>query len=101
MRGHHHNRTRWAAFKARLNNEVGATMSEYAVMLAGIALTVVAGAAFLGIGVGGAFSVDGIFNRGALAFECKDDGWQTIINPTTGDYFTNQGACIQYVKTGK
>ena len=101
MRGRQHNRNRWAVLKARLNNEVGATISEYALMLAGVAFTVVAGAAFLGIGVGGAYSVDGIINRSALAFSCKEGDWQTTINPLTEEFFINQGQCIQYVQTGK
>lgn len=91
----------WTELKTRLANEAGATMTEYSIMLTGLALTVIAGLAFLGIGVGGSFSIDGIFNRGGLAFECKDDGWQDLINPTTGEPFVNQGQCIQYVKTGK
>lgn len=101
MRGRQHNRHRWEEFKARLTEQAGVTMTEYTVMLAGVALTVVAGAAFLGIGVGGAFSVDGIFNRGALVFECKDGDWATTISPVTGEYFINQGQCMQYVQTGK
>ena len=101
MRGRQHNRNRWAALKARLDEEVGATMTEYAMMLAGVALTVVAGAAFLGIGVGGAYSVDGIIDRGALAFSCKEGDWQTTISPVTNEFFINQGQCIQYVQTGK
>lgn len=101
MRALHHIERLWTAAKASIQSEAGATMTEYAVMIAGIALTVVAGLGFLGIGVGGAYSVDGILSRGALAFECKDGGWAGYKNPNTGDYFINQGQCMQYVNTGK
>jgi Flp pilus assembly pilin Flp len=100
MRGFNHIRRIWTAAKARIQDQVGASMLEYSIMLAGIAITVVAGLALLGIGVGGAYSVDGIFDRGALAFNCKDNGWMTEFR-ADGSGFNNQGDCMQYVNTGK
>lgn len=100
MRGFRHIGRIWTAAKARVQDQIGASMVEYSIMLAGIAITVVAGLALLGIGVGGAYSVDGIFDRGALAFECKDGDWEEA-KRADGTGFVNQGDCMQYVQTGK
>lgn len=100
MRGINHIQRLWTAAKARVQDQVGASMVEYSIMLAGIALTVVAGLSLLGIGVGGAYSVDGVFDRGSLAFNCKDGGWEYETRADGSD-FKNQGDCMQYVNTGK
>jgi Flp pilus assembly pilin Flp len=103
MRGFNHILRLWTAAMARVQDQIGASMVEYSIMLAGIAITVVAGLALLGIGIGGAYSVDGILDRGGLAFQCKDGGWASILHPGTDpeEYFKNQGDCMQYVQTGK
>ena len=101
MRGLKHIQRLRTGATAWAHDQAGASMAEYAIMLAGIALTVVAGLSLLGLGVGGAYSVDGIFNRGALAFNCKDGGWMAWDHPGTGEPFKNQGDCMQYVQTGK
>jgi choice-of-anchor C domain-containing protein len=35
----------------------------------------------------------------ATGANCKDDGWKTMVNPSTGIAFRNQGACVSYFAT--
>lgn len=104
MRGLKHSGQHWAAAKARIQDQVGATMTEYAVMLAGIALTVLAGLAFLGGSVGGSFTdvvINSPLDMATYSLfdkqDCKNGGWASIEDPDNPpNFFQNQGQCVSY-----
>jgi Flp pilus assembly pilin Flp len=82
-------------------------MTEYAVMLAGMALTVLAGLTFLGGAVGGSWA-DLVISAplsnadyGINPHACKKGGWEGMTKADGTTSFANQGDCMQYANTGK
>jgi Flp pilus assembly pilin Flp len=110
MRGFNHIEGIWTAMKARVQDQIGASMVEYTILLAAFAVTVIAGLAFLGGTVGGSFT-DVVINQpladadyGINPHACKKGGWQNnpdIQRTDGGGSFTNQGDCMQYYMAGK
>ena len=106
MWGSQHLKRLWTALRARIQDELGASMVEYTVIAAAFAIAVIGGLAFLGGAVGGSFA-DVVINAplsqadyGINPHACKLGGWTSMSNPGTGQPFTNQGDCIQYAVTG-
>jgi Flp pilus assembly pilin Flp len=96
-------RRAWSSIKA---SQSGTAMVEYAGMLAGIAIVTIASLVFLGGAVGGPFEngfahsvivtpLDEV-NYAIDKNACKKGGWTEIINPDTGEFFTNQGECVAW-----
>jgi Flp pilus assembly pilin Flp len=109
MRGFNHIKRIWMAAKARIEDQIGASMVEYTVILGAFAITVIAGLAFLGGTVGGSFT-DVVINQplaeadyGINPHACKKGGWldNSDIQRDDGVPFTNQGDCMQYYMAGK
>ena len=105
MRGRTQRERSWTALKARIQDQLGASMTEYAVLLAGMALAVLGGLTFLGGAVGGSWA-DLVINAplanadyGINPHECKKNGFTTMTR-LDGSAFNNQGDCMQYANTG-
>jgi Flp pilus assembly pilin Flp len=82
-------------------SEKGTAIVEYAGMLAGIAILVIASLIFLGGAAGGSFT-DVVINTPLAKADyainphaCKLGGWQTMTEED-GAAFPNQGQCISY-----
>jgi len=56
MWGSQHIERLWTALKARIEDELGAAMVEYTVIVAALAIAVIGGLSFLGGAVGGSFT---------------------------------------------
>ncbi len=102
MRGLKHIQRRWTAARARVHDQVGAAMSEYAIAVACIAMMVITGLAFLGGSLGGSFTdvvINSPLDMATYTFfdhhECFEGGW-TELGTNEGVPFENQGQCVSY-----
>jgi len=106
MWGSQHIERLWTALRARIQDELGAAMVEYIVIVAALAIAVIGGLSFLGGAVGGSFT-DVVINAplaqadyGVNPHACKLGGWEYQYRADTSG-FNNQGDCMQYANTGK
>ncbi len=101
MWGSRHLERLWTALRARIQDELGAVMVEYALIVGLIGIIAIPGLAFFGP------ALQDSFINSAQAFDpedeweifdkddCTNGGWQGLTEEN-GTPFPNQGQCISY-----